>query len=74
MYAVLVLQTCLTVGLLAVVMACSLAFSINLAVHDRIFGVASFACVASLLVLSLDVLDVLELTLLSSFAVPRSPT
>ncbi|GAA5921092.1 hypothetical protein JCM3775_004087 [Rhodotorula graminis] len=35
--------TCLTVGLLAVVMACSLAFSVNLAVHDRIFGVASFA-------------------------------
>ncbi|GAA5837006.1 hypothetical protein JCM9279_007730 [Rhodotorula babjevae] len=37
------LATCLTVGLLAVVMACSLAFSINLAVHDRVFGVASFA-------------------------------
>lgn len=66
------LQTCLTVGLLAVVMACSLAFSINLAVHDRIFGVASFAYVASHLILSLG--EVLELTLLSSFAVPRSPT
>ncbi|GAA5902283.1 hypothetical protein JCM8208_007249 [Rhodotorula glutinis] len=35
--------TCLTVGLLAVVMACSLAFSINLTAHYRVFGVASFA-------------------------------
>ncbi|TNY21319.1 Proteophosphoglycan ppg4 [Rhodotorula diobovata] len=35
--------TCLTVGLLSVVMACGLAFSINLAIHDQLFGVSSFA-------------------------------
>ncbi|BGP51007.1 hypothetical protein JCM10450v2_006933 [Rhodotorula kratochvilovae] len=35
--------TCLTVGILAVVMACSLGFSISLAVDNRLFGASSFA-------------------------------